>query len=179
MKIKPDEIEKESWMMIQTILGHIAMWAVRQSPYHSPDGLLEVLNEFNRRVASRFDSNGMVKMTNKELEKMLWDNLTQIHQFNLWNERKNGNQSPYGFVDRYTKPNPDNDFIDLHALVRNVRLSVQRENERDEVFNSNFDRQWRRGRFMRFVRGLKYKLFPSLYVCTPCNPTIQPQTPAP
>ncbi len=46
----------------------------------------------------------------------------------LWNKRKNGNKSEYKFVDRYSKDgNPDDDFTDLDALVRNVANSIIRE----------------------------------------------------
>lgn len=36
-----------------------------------------------------------------------------------WGERKNGREGN-GFVSRYDQPEPDDDFIDLDALARNV-----------------------------------------------------------
>ena len=50
--------------------------------------------------------------------------LKSIPEFNLWNERKNGNKAPYSFVSRYSQPHPDNDFIDLDALTRNVANAI-------------------------------------------------------
>ena len=52
----------------------------------------------------------------------------RIPEFLAWNERKNGNQLEYKFLDRYSKDdNPDDDFIDLDALIRNVANSIIRE----------------------------------------------------
>jgi hypothetical protein len=163
--------EKQSWITLSMIQGYIAMWAVRQSPYHSPEGLLSVLDQFRASVRHFFDENEMRKMSQAELDSMLKGHLMTIPQFQLWNERKNGNQSPYGFVDRYSKTNPDNDFIDLGALTRNVRMDLFKEVSRNEDFDADFDQRWRRGWFMRFVRSWKYRLFPIKPCdCSPQNP---------
>jgi hypothetical protein len=152
--------DQKHLMMLNCIMGHIAMWAVRQSPYHSPDGLLDVLAKFKKNCGGRFDKNGRAQMTYRELETMLNTVLLKIPQFLQWNERRNGNQAPFGFSSRYDQPHPDDDFIDLGALTRNVRMSVQREYERDDQFNADFDRRWRRGWLMRILRGWYWRINP-------------------
>src|SRR3990167_7513030 len=108
----------------RNILGEIANWAVRQSPYHRPDNLEIVLDKFNKIIAlvPEYPS-----MSYSQIRELL-DELKEIPEFMLWNERKNGNQSQYKFTDRYSgKGNPDDDFIDLDALIRNVANSIIRE----------------------------------------------------
>lgn len=138
------------------------MWAVRQSPYHNPDGLSEVLETFRKSALASgvFDSNEMAQMNGLNVTSFLKFHLWPIPQFQKWNERKNGNQSPYAFVNRYSRPNPDNDFIDLDALTRNVVMNMFRELNRDHDFDEEFDRQWKRDWLKRWWYGVKQKLFP-------------------
>ena len=98
------------------ILGEIARWAVRQSPYHRPDNLEVVLDKMNELIKDIVD----YPEVDEQILKVLISRLKQIPEFVAWNERKNGNQSAYAFVDRYSEIEPDNDFIDLDALIRNV-----------------------------------------------------------
>ena len=111
--------------------GHLAMWAVRQSPYHNPEGLSLVLRQFRQNGRYSFDENEMGYLNEPQLKQFLIDRLMPIPEFLQWNERKNGNQSPFGFVSRYDKPEPDNDFIDLNALIMNTARSVIQECKRD------------------------------------------------
>ncbi len=120
------EKDKQFLVSKKYILGEVAKWAVVQSPYHRPDNLEIVLDKLN-------DSFGKWEkeyeyFSYKRLKDYLDKNLKRIPEFLLWNERKNGNQSPYKFVDRYsTNNNPDDDFIDLDALIKNVANSIIRE----------------------------------------------------
>ena len=108
----------------RSILGEIANWAVQQSPYHRPDNLEIVLDKFDAKIV---EIEKFPKMTFKEIKEEL-EKLKSIPEFMLWNERKNGNKAEYKFVDRYSKENnPDDDFIDLDALIRNVANSIIRE----------------------------------------------------
>lgn len=121
--------ETRRYILLSQILGQIAMWAVRQSPYRNPEGLADVLSKFSTDSRDIFDANEMVCLSRVEISDMLKRFLMPIEQFRKWNERKNGNQSPYGFVSLYYKPNPDDDFIDLDALIMNVTREVWRESE--------------------------------------------------
>jgi hypothetical protein len=131
------------WIFLSEIQGHIAMWAVRQSPYHNPEHLGNVLENFRWSVRDQFDCNDMRKMDRKDLRKML-ERLYEIPFFRAWNERKNGNQAPYQFVSRYDgHRNPDNDFIDLSALTGNVVRSVFLDADREHQEDCRFQSKWR------------------------------------
>ena len=107
------------------------MWAVRQSPYHAPDGLSEVIWQFWESCQSESISNikdfPCIWADRTNLESILENHLFSIPQVLLWNERKNGNNSSFGFVSRYDKPTPDDDFIDLYALRMNIVKSCMDE----------------------------------------------------
>lgn len=169
MMTQPKEKESSRWLFLNSIAGYIAMWAVRQSPYHNPDGLNDVISQFNIAATCRFDKAGKAQMTRQEVKSLLKEFLWPIPQFQKWNERKNGNQAPYGFCSRYDQPSPDNDFIDLDALTGNVVRELFRELDRDFDFDQDFDRRWKRGAFGRWLTGVRYKLFPT-QPSTPENP---------
>lgn len=148
-------MNEQPLILLSTVCGHIAMWAARQSPYHAPDALTEVLKQFQISVANeechekhlssfwlRLDATHPAQ----HLRKILKEHLFADPNVRAWNERKNGNQSPYGFCSRYDRPDPDNDFIDLDALVGNIANTCIQEYRRslDEdrrCFNPSL---WRR-----------------------------------
>jgi len=129
---------------LRTICGYIAMWATRQSPYLSPDGLTETLKTFKSNALlhgyERFGECVWLPCTQKELDHVLKCDLLTIPQVMAWNERKNGNQAPYGFCSRYDQPHPDNDFIDLDALTRNIIRSCIQEVQADWSIHRNHER---------------------------------------
>lgn len=122
--------EKKFLVSKNNILSEVAKWAVYQSPYHRPNNLEIVLDKLNKRLEHWNVGNlGFEKLSYKELKSLLDEWLKEIPEFLLWNERRNGNQSEYKFVSRCSAEdkNPDDDFIDLDALIRNVANSVVRE----------------------------------------------------
>jgi hypothetical protein len=163
--------DTKSWYFQHVIMGHIAMWAVRQSPYHNPDKLDEVLAAWEKRSAHVFDKNGMAKLTNTELRLLVKEGLMQDENFLAWNERRNGNQAPFKFTSRYDGPgDPDDDFIDLDALIGNVYRTVRQERERDDASYAEFERSWRRSWLKRHWFSLWYKINPPK-ISTPETPT--------
>jgi len=71
------------------------------------------------------DNLGYREMTYPDIKEYLKTLLYQIPEFMLWNERKNGNKSKIQFVTRYSKDiDPDNDFIDIDALICNVANGI-------------------------------------------------------
>lgn len=115
------------------LLGELAKWAIRQSPYLIPDNLEVALQNFANSLdqlkTAEIDYPEWFKFKDKEDVYYLVDvalkNTTEIVK---WNNRKNGNDSPMGFTSRYDQEtNPDNDFIDLDALVRNVVNGIVKE----------------------------------------------------
>lgn len=116
----------------RSIMGALANCAVQQSPYHRPDNLEIVLDKLHEQIKDQFDEGKKYCMefeNYKAVKDWLEPKLKSIPEFMLWNERKNGNQAPYGFtgaghhddgsVTLYSTK-ADNDFIDLDALIRNV-----------------------------------------------------------
>lgn len=114
-----------------SILGSIAKWAVRQSPYHRPDNLEIVLDKMYELIKDDFDDGKKYCMffdSSRDAEKYISERLHRIPEFLLWNERKNGRQG-HGFTSaghhddgsvtlQWAKA--DDDFIDLDALTRNA-----------------------------------------------------------
>lgn len=110
---------------LDSLSGFVAMWATRQSPYRAPDGLTDVLLKFRQqaltfRLPDFPDDWPILKASRVNLVSCLDKCLFTIPQVMAWNDRKNGRQSPLGFLSRYDKPNPDDDFIDLDALKNNI-----------------------------------------------------------
>ena len=124
-------MEKEFVFSKRNILGEVANWAVRQSPYHRPDNLEVVLDKFNEIIK---EVPQYPTMTYRQIKEML-QGLKTIPDFMLWNERKNGRQgmgiSAAGHHDdgsiTFYNAKADDDFIDLDALIRNVANSIVRE----------------------------------------------------
>lgn len=113
------------------LVGTVAMCAVRQSPYPGgPGDLTLVLQTLERSIRPDFTTAGIMKKFRdwRDLEAYLSPKLRAIGEYMAWNERKNGNPAPFQFVTRYDAPgDPDNDFIDLGALERNVVMAIERE----------------------------------------------------
>lgn len=104
----------------RNLLGNVAKCAVMQSPYHRPDNLEIVLDKLHELTKGEFEHYARGFEDWRDAEDWLRGYLLQIPEFVAWNKRKNGNKAPYGFVSAYDQPDPDNDFIDLDALIRNV-----------------------------------------------------------
>lgn len=106
-------------------LGSLAKWSVSQSPYHRPDNLEIVLDKFNAIILPIFGKEYFIKFDDfKQLNTFIKEHLRTIPEYMKWNERKNGNQAQYSFSSRYDTPHPDNDFIDLDALERNITREI-------------------------------------------------------
>jgi hypothetical protein len=131
--------QKELILTIKSLRGHIARWAVQQSPYASgPSDLGVVLDEVTRRfnvlAAEEMMQTKFIRLSfnagavDAWLQKLLFD----IPQVNGWNERRNGRQGWGAVSMHWPMPEPDDDFIDLHALTRNIAFSLLAE-ERHEV----------------------------------------------
>jgi len=119
-------------------IGNMAKWAVCQHPYHKPPRLDEVTQAIINHAESTF-ADGV------PTHKMRWfDDSSRVHDWlkaalepvadilALWNSRANGNDAPYNFTSRYDGPSPENDFIDIDALTRNVAHSAWVDSEEYE-----------------------------------------------
>lgn len=108
------------------ILGEIAGWAVRQSPYVAPDNLDEALEGLSAELDS------MWTVTHQNFRAAYFSNqydlcqtlvaaFQRVPQIVDWGKPKSAkDDTVMVFVSRYEKPHPDDDSIDLDALARNV-----------------------------------------------------------
>lgn len=114
----------EIYMMRKGFTGQFARWVVEQSPYDVPD-ITEALRAFNDYVTVLMGVETVKKFDYEELNILISEqafekipavlalNVAKISSGPVW-------------VDRYTTPNPDCDFIDLGALARNIFYSIIR-----------------------------------------------------
>lgn len=113
------------------LLGAVAKWGIRQSPYSFPENLLEVLDAFGVALKPDFHDEplGFKEFIDEsELLRYIHSKLVNIEAYWAWNNRKNGNDAPMKFTSRYDNgDNPDDDFIDLDALERNVARELTLE----------------------------------------------------
>ena len=118
--------DREYWFMRQDFMGAFAYWLVSQSPYDSPE-IDKALKAFSKHV-NEFIEDGIPKSFAYDDVFLLVneDILEGIPEIEIFNHRKNGRDG-MGFCSRYDQPSPDDDFIDLGALARNVCYMVLRE----------------------------------------------------
>lgn len=103
----------------EKVVGHLAGWAVRQSPYGYPKNLDKGLNEFRKHYAPP----DYQKMNIKQLQTFITDAINKSPTIKSWNNPKKGRHTMV-FVSRYNSIKPDYDFIDLTTLGRNTGHSV-------------------------------------------------------
>lgn len=115
------------------LLGAVAKWSIRQSPYSFPENLLEVLDAFGVSLSPDFHDEplGFKEFKDEtELRDYIYSKLSTIDAYWKWNESKNPSDAPFKFTSRYdTGENPDDDFIDLDALEQNVARELVLECE--------------------------------------------------
>jgi hypothetical protein len=141
---------REYLITLNDVIGAIACWAVRQSPYVCPNRLAKVLKIVEHSM--KHCNNGrwnhvagmhMGNFTFQELEQHLQEHLGCIPEVKKWNQRKNNNAAPIKVTTLYsTGADPDDDFIDLDALYRNIAGQVMSEAEDFRLFNEEFENKY-------------------------------------
>lgn len=121
-------LEKETIVNIDQIIGATAMWAIRQSPYEFPDHFQAALEQLRLTFLQEdgWDSKGWKTFTGLTLLSRLETYFRRNLLIVTWNRSKSGH-SDMVFVSRYGGPKADDDFIDLDALARNVVMTLWRE----------------------------------------------------
>jgi len=115
--------KEEMLLSLKDITGSTAMWAIKQSPYPKPDNLEEALKYLRGYINSRleFCELGFVSITIEDLRKFLIKAYEETPEIAAWNEPKIETDNIFqGSSNRYHTTKPDYDFIDLHAMARNV-----------------------------------------------------------
>lgn len=134
----------KKWTFRKDIVGAFAMWACRQSPYGVPDGLEDVCKYLNECLKTEFQwpTAGMQELSLCEINKALHDILYDkgIVKFDAWNQKKRGKTAGVDFTSRFdNERHPDDDFIDLDALLHNVCLTIRGERRAFDEFNRKFE----------------------------------------
>lgn len=116
------------------VIGHFAMWAVRQSPYRMPENLDKGIKEFNEGLVFKknLGDEELIETTYYDLEGKISDVISNSGIISSWNiaKRRRGPVIASGF----SYPKSDYDFIDLDALARNIAQSVWLEVCYDDGF---------------------------------------------
>lgn len=131
--VKPEQTLKPYLITRSDILGELAGWAVRQSPYVTPDNMPEILTRYAAAIDSRLterhqDFAAGWFYTEHELRSFLRAQFDVVPEMADWFKPKsyNGEQA-FVVVSRYDKPKADNDCIDEDALARNVANALWKE----------------------------------------------------
>lgn len=136
------------WTFRHQITGAFAMWACRQSPYGVPDGLETVCKYLDASLKTAAEwkvghpTEGMAEVSLCDVSRMLHEILMDqgIEQFDAWNRCKVGDTPEIQFSSRFDGPgDPDRDFIDLHALLHNVCITIRNERREDARFDAAFE----------------------------------------
>lgn len=143
-RINDQEWNEKCWTFKKEITGAFAGNAVRASPYSCPDDLEKIINYldacFTLDVFSKLTMD-MVEISLNEIEAFLHKYLDDLPQFVQWNERKNKREG-HGFTSAHSpKLKPDDDFIDLDALIRNVCIQIRTQRREEKLFNEKFERE--------------------------------------
>ena len=119
--------DREYWFMRSDFLGAFAYWVVAQSPYDTPD-IMPALKAFGEYIALRIRDGIPEKFTYAELQEFINEKVFEsIPEIKKLNHPKIDVGQKINFCDRYSKPKPDYDFIDLGALARNIFFMLMRE----------------------------------------------------
>ncbi len=112
------------WFMRKDFTGQFARWVIEQSPYEAPD-IGPALTAYSNYINEVFGKETCKEFTYDEVAAIVdATEFEKIPDVLALNVAKIG--SGPAWVDRYAKPNPDCDFIDLGALARNVFYSMVR-----------------------------------------------------
>ena len=118
------EWNKKIYIYWRNITGYLAQWAVRQFTEHDstpfPPGLEKVIGYLSACIRPKFDKLGWAHLSLCDINKMLHDILMEDKTFLSWNDEK-----------------IISNWLDLHALIRNVCISIRDEKQISDFFMLN------------------------------------------
>lgn len=118
-----NDYTKKVYLTKKSVVAEFAKHAIWASPYTYPDNLLEAIDEVNKQYTCVFDHEDFHNTTYQEIYDQLEKICENTPYIVAWNTPKNPalKDQTIFYSDRYsTKRNPDDDFIDLGALVNNI-----------------------------------------------------------
>lgn len=122
---------------MREVLGALAKSAVQQSPYFVPDQLETALTKFREAFKLPYVYDTMQYgyfRTARALEQRIDNAIQQVEEILKWNEPKiPSKKGSVLMVTRYSSVPADHDFIDLDALIRNMRLDVFKSTEKMDL----------------------------------------------
>jgi hypothetical protein len=126
----PDIWDETDFMTSRkTVLGELACFAIRQSPYLIPLNLSQALNEFaHSDVWKSWDEYFWTNC--KKLQESVFQAFRECPHIEAWNIPRKGKHETV-FVSRHGVPQPDYDFVDLDALARNVAAGITLQEKYD------------------------------------------------
>lgn len=131
-----DDTTRSRLITDNEVVGHFAMWAVRQHPYRRPDGLFDLCDLIMEKAKAWTDGVPTLRMWRvggwPEIERWLKASLEGNPILVAWNTPRSGHTQQIVASSRYWGPKPEDDFIDIDALLRNVALGVWRAATEDE-----------------------------------------------
>jgi hypothetical protein len=133
---RPRDDAEPRWLTLGQVAGEVARWAVRQDPFHRPLALPQALVAFQAAAAGDFDGQGMAHLTPRRLEELLRRHLLAVDIVQAWNRPVSGHERRIVFTSRYGGPRPEDDFIDLDALVRNIVVGCFAEADAAAAFDA-------------------------------------------
>lgn len=124
---------RKFWFTKDNILGGVAKWAIQQSPYDMPDNLEIALKNLNEVISPYFRPDEeflATTMTYEDIIRFVFESMIELPQIRAWNEPKIKSDHPLvGTSSRFHRTKPDYDFIDLHAMARNIANDIVWEAE--------------------------------------------------
>lgn len=138
MKAKRLSNKHKIFITVKTLTSSFAKHAIEQSPYRVPENLEIAVGKFHARIEESFAdllkfNNKWLdgKISEKEYRKRIYDIIKDpgFVEVAKWNERKNGNKAAIRFSSIYDSDDgdPDDNFIDLDALSRNIEMETWKE----------------------------------------------------
>lgn len=167
MKTKVHTDSGPHLITLSSILGQMSRWVVEQHPYNSAEGV-DVINGKLYLAATHDETweeptEGFIYKTfssRRDIEDWMHFVLTNDKVLEDLNTPEICKADPSVsvkilFSDRYSSTPIEYDFVDIHALLRNVAVSVWKDAEEFAQFNADFDKQWKRDAPKRVYNAIK------------------------
>lgn len=167
MRTKRAHTEEPLLITLSSILGQMSRWVVEQHPYNSAEGV-DIINGKLYLAATHDETweepiEGFIYKTfssRAEIEDWMHFVLTNDKVLEDLNTPEICKTDPSVsfkilFSDRYSSTPIEYEFVDIHALLRNVAVSVWKDAEEFAKFNADFDKQWKRDAPKRVYNVIK------------------------